>query len=228
MVCMDIFENHPEGGPGARAIDLAMYISTLKDLTDTEPCSQDERTQEMVRLIWHHYQWAGESEGGLSVPKRHAPYTDCSLMIDAWWMGDFAFRIANTLYHSLNGNDQKAWGSLVDASFVAGFGAQNYKIDFHIRNEVSGVVKTKNRARAFKVHQKSPKRQTKIEIEKLWNAWQLLNETNQIDGTALYKNKTAFAHDMLDKFPILAGAKKQDPRVIMRWILQWENPEEGL
>ncbi|TSA10059.1 MAG: hypothetical protein D4R79_12320 [Comamonadaceae bacterium] len=66
---------------------------------------------------------------------------------------------------------------------------------------------------AQKRHDKDPKQDDKVTIRTCWDAWQ----KNPGD----YKNKAAFARDMLKQFEIL-----QSQRVIERWCLKWEREQE--
>lgn len=63
---------------------------------------------------------------------------------------------------------------------------------------------------ALKRHENDPKQQDKALVQEFWNAWRA--EPNR------YSGKSAFARDMLDKFPRL---KSQE--VIARWCRAWEN-----
>lgn len=56
---------------------------------------------------------------------------------------------------------------------------------------------------------KSPKQQTKQQVRECWDAWQARPE--------VYKSKSAFARDMLDKFDDL-----KNQRVIEKWCLEWQ------
>lgn len=62
-----------------------------------------------------------------------------------------------------------------------------------------------------------PKQAAKQKVKECWDAWQ--SKPNQ------YKSKSAFARDMLDKFPHEEGGEVglESQRVIERWCKEWES-----
>jgi hypothetical protein len=72
-------------------------------------------------------------------------------------------------------------------------------------------------ARARKRHVNDPKQAAKQQVKECWDAWQ--SKPNQ------YKSKSAFARDMLEKFPHEEGGEVglESQRVIERWCKEWES-----
>jgi hypothetical protein len=224
---MDIFKGHPKEGAGAKAVRLAKHISSYhkEDLNFKEYVfkgissayirvndvgymkSENACIKKLIKNIYAH---SSQSTPGVTLDLDGLSLPDCFTLI------------ATTLYYSIHGEEKKALEALLDATWLAGFCAEYVKSRYQIREAETTVIKRKARKRAIEVHAKTPKTQAKNMIKTYWMEWQKLLDEDQLAGENLYKNKTSFAHDMLDKFPILAGAKKQDPEVIMGWIRKWE------
>ena len=73
-------------------------------------------------------------------------------------------------------------------------------------------VKERQAARnaALSRHRQSPKARAKNEVRNMWMNWR--NSPNQ------YRSASAFAKDMLDKFPDELSSQQ----VIQRWVTSWE------
>ena len=232
MVLMDIFENHLLGSAGARVILLAKSIEPQAMPGVTAPADQKGFTELIFRLISSHYESSGqiehvENRNKLFIKNMNAPYSKVSLPLDSYtWLESCLFYLALALRNSHHGDESGAWDALINASWLAGFGKQLGKTRKHIDVYKHEAITRKASKAATDGHKNTKKTLTQNEIKVFWDSWQLLVKSNPQGAKKLYKNKSAFAYDMLDKFPILAGAKKQDPRVIMRWVRQWENPEQ--
>ena len=84
-------------------------------------------------------------------------------------------------------------------------------IHFFIELVIAESASTKARLKAIKRHTDDPKQKDKALVREWWNDWQKNDPTR-------YKNKSAFAKDMLDKFPNL-----ESQRVIAdKWCPAWE------
>ena len=75
-------------------------------------------------------------------------------------------------------------------------------------------------ARAKRRHAISPKQAVKQQVRECWDDWN--------NGLRSYKSKSAFARDMLDKFPTQKDEKGrqtglENQRVIERWCKKWES-----
>lgn len=231
---MDIFENHPKGSAGARSIELAKSIEPQAMPGTMAPADQKGFTKLIFQLIRSHYESTNqiehvENRNKLFIKTMNAPYSKVSLPLDSFtWLESCLFYFALALRNSHNGDENGAWNALINASWLAGFGKQLGKTRKHIDVYKHEAITRKASKAATDGHKNTKKTLTQNEIKVFWDSWQLLVKSDPQGAKKLYKNKTAFAYDMLDKFPVLAGAKKQDIRVIMRWILKWENPEQEL
>ena len=232
MTKIDIFANHPKGSPGARAIDLAKTIPSLWRSRGSEPKLGPESIKEMHQLILITYKRTTDakelkSERDRLKRMKVGPYSKTSESWDGiFWQGMCAFQIALTLRNAINGDEQKAWCAIADASWIAGFGNQYLKTDRRIIDAMPPPVENKRRKVTIERHESTPQRKARDEIESLWLFWQVLDKKD-LEAPKLFKNKTAFAHLVLINFPALKGSKSLNPEVILRWIRGWEKKYAG-
>ena len=210
---MDIFANHQKGGAGATAVLLTKQIS-LTDNLDPEWW----RKWVFDTIRWEYDRISdGESAITFSLGIKECInliYLVETLDLNGVCIPDCFFLIALTLHHSINGNEKEAWITLVDASWLAGFIAKDVKANIQTVDS------------AIQGHRNTRKRKARNSIQDQWTVWQNLTKTDLPAAKALYRNKTAFAYEMLNQFPVLEGAKTHDTNVILGWIRGWENPKK--
>lgn len=237
MLKMNIFKNHPQGSAGARAVLLAKSICPTENPTFFLPMHEKMYAKWKLDTICEIYDQkiekkTIEQERVKLRDRKIEPYCINSVAHDEAWMYDCFFQIALTLHYAIDGKERDAWSALADASWLAGYGAQLRKTGLHIQHysalAISSAISRKASNAARDGHQNSTKNNIKNSIKDHWQEWQFLIDTDPLRAKALYKNKTAFAYDMLNKHSKLKGSSKNDTSVIMGWIREWEKPKKAV
>jgi hypothetical protein len=218
-----ILKKYPKESAAAKAVELAKMLSKA---IDKDPTPYEGWVLNLINVSYDAI--CNASPLGQHILKKNGieniRNNDNTEPYNAFL--DAMFCISAALYYSINGNERAAWLKLVDAGWHAGFATKREEAVIQIEAAKINAVKIKAKERAEKVHANSLKTQIKNAIKEHWKAWKDLAKKDPQAAQALYKTKTSFAYDMLSKYPHLAGAKRQDPEVVMGWIRGWEKPKK--
>ena len=214
-----ILKKHPKDSAAARAVMLAKNLSTI---LDTIPIWYEGWVLDEIYSKFEKICNATDNNApGLKRKKLIRNYEMIGDDLEYSGLEGSINLISLALYQSINEHEKEAWPTLVDAAWLAGFTGKSMQAVFIDIPEFKSIEAS---ARAENRHSKSIKTQAKLAIKECWEDWTRLAKSDPQAAQALYKNKTALAFDMLSKFPVIAGSKKQDINVIMGWIRKWENP----
>lgn len=210
-----------KGSVGAKVAMLIKHLATVIDLN-----FENSEKISIQDIVWWEYEWIRNASDIdqyiLKRKKAIRPYGKNEAANQSIGFLDATFLLGLAFYYSVNGNEKAAWETLVDAAWHAGYATKNEKTGEQIRIAEKTVVHRKSSKAAKKGHAKALKTQAKKQIKSRWKKWQKLAKKDPEAAQKQYENKTAFAHDMLNQFTVLAGHKSGNPGVVMGWMTLWE------